>query len=192
MTRAIPRVPIIVACSLAFAPLVHGNEIKAVIDQIRSTTLQPARAVVVDNLEIDMGPATLRLNHGLLIPAAPNGDRTTELVFLGDAHFEMSPPNAIEADQLELFTRQESLDEPIDRAVFVIGNGDLTARLLDRDPATTLDPEQAAAADDVFRNWVEGPERRGFGADSAILKSILGESAYQDYFAVWCHSEWNL
>ncbi|HKQ60409.1 MAG TPA: M1 family aminopeptidase [Candidatus Polarisedimenticolaceae bacterium] len=156
--------------------------------EIRAARLDPARAVSVSQLNVDLGLGTLLLGAGVLVPAAPVDGQVWELVFLGDARFQLEPPDAVEGGQLELFTGRPRMDEPVGPVILVTGNGELTARLLDR-AAATLSAEQTRAASELLARWVSGAERRGFGADVALLGAAVGDRASRGYFAAWCHSE---
>lgn len=157
-------------------------------EAIRSASLDPARAVHVENLEIDMDQATLHLIRGVLVPAQSIGGRTLEMVFIGDGRFRMRPPDKIEQAQLELFTRRSELDVAVDRAMVALGDQAAADNLLGRNPVGILDEALARQATDLFKTWVSGAERGGFGADTAMLQTLLGDSLYQQFFVVWCRS----
>jgi len=158
-------------------------------DRIRSTSLAPERAVRVRNLAIDMDLAVLHLDEGVLLPARETAGRTTELVFIGEGRFEMAPTDDLERAQLELFTDRSELDVAVSQAVLALGNETVVETLLDREVVDALDPDVAARAEEAFGAWVRGAERRGFGADAAILQSVLGDPLYRHFFVAWCRSE---
>ena len=161
---------------------------KELWEAVRTATLDPARAVSVEKLEIDLERAVLHLERGVLVPARAIDGRTTELVFVGEARFFMRAPDDLERSQLELFTDREELDVTVDRAVLALGNRAIADKLLGREPITALDATVAVQAGEVFQAWVAGAERRGFGADAAAWQSLLGDEAYQQFFVVWCRS----
>lgn len=161
----------------------------ALIEAIGSAKLDTAAAVEVAKVELDMGLGRLAIVEGWLYPAEPVGGRVFEAVFVGDARFEIEPPDEIERGQLELFTEQESLERPIKRAVLVLGGAAASSTLLDRATGEPTDEARTAEAVEAFDAWVSGPHRRGFGADAAILKAALGDEAYQSYFAALMHTE---
>lgn len=158
------------------------------MEQVRAASLDTGGSVEVSRLSIDMGLGTIEIASGWLIPAKPIEGRVLEIVFLGEARVEIEPPNAIEASQLNLFTDQESLDVSISSAVLVMGDAALSTRLLQRDRGTPA-AEVVAEAQTAYESWVAGAQRRGFGADAAILRAILGDRPYGRYFAALFESE---
>ncbi|HEV2854521.1 MAG TPA: hypothetical protein VHC97_17130 [Thermoanaerobaculia bacterium] len=78
--------------------------------EISASRLDTARAVSLKNVKLAMGPGTLRLDDGVLIPTTEVGGKTAEMVFLGKGRIEVEPPDAIEAGQLELFTGGSRLE----------------------------------------------------------------------------------
>jgi len=68
--------------------------------------LDPDRSVRVQNVEIDMGPGTLAIGSGILVPAAAVSGHSLELVFIGDARFRIDPGDPIEFAQLEMFAEE--------------------------------------------------------------------------------------
>jgi hypothetical protein len=155
---------------------------------IREASLDANRAVAVRAVEIDMGRATLHLEEGLLVPATPIRDRTLELVFEGSARFSITPPNEIEAQQLQLFTDQSHLDVAVLEAVLLVGDPALVRRLLDR-PRGEIDPTRLERAKTTFAGWVQGAERSGLGDDGAMYAAASGDELTQGRFTVWCRSE---
>jgi hypothetical protein len=159
------------------------------VEQIRSARLDSARAVDVEALEIDMGLARMRLVEGVLIPAAPVGGRTLEILFSGRASFEIEPPDEVEAQQLELFTDRERLDVDVTDAVLLIGNEAIVNELLEGKPQADLGADAVERAETSFGEWVEGAERRGFGGEGALFKAALGDEPAQRSFLAWVRSE---
>ena len=158
----------------------------ALVRAIRAGRLEPHRAVGLHHVEIEIGLATLAVERGILVPAAPIDGRTLELVLIGQAVFRAEPPDGIEAGQLELFTGRARLDMPVEEAVLVFADGDTVARLLDR-PASEPPGERAwARAEALYERWVGGAERTSAGAEAGMFKALAGDRAYRDYFAVWC------
>lgn len=86
------------------------GDARSVIDAVRSAKLDTSASVEVANVEIDLGFGRLDIDSGWLFPAEAVSGRGLEVVFVGDATFEIAPPDEIEAAQLELFTGQEVLE----------------------------------------------------------------------------------
>ncbi len=169
-------------------PVVNPDLSARLVREIRNTSLQPERAVSLQNVEIEMGHARFQIDRGVLIPATTASGRDVELVFLGQAHVRIVPPDEIEAAQLEMFTGRRSLDATIDRAVVVIGNRAIVDTLLDRPPAE-LHPERLEQAQAMHEEWLLKTERRNTGVESSIFRVLADDVVYRDYFAFWCSSQ---
>jgi len=156
--------------------------------QIESPVLETHSAVSVRNLELELGPAILAIQRGFLIPARIDDGRVTELVFIGQARFRLEPPDAIEAGQLQLFTGETRLDAAVEEAVLVLARETVATHLLERTHTQRPLPELLDRARALHARWLESTERRTTGIDAAVFKALIGDAAFQDYFAVWCHS----
>ena len=186
--RSFRRALLILAAAAPLMPPAHGIEPAEILARIRTPTLSVDSAVIVENLELDMGMAVLDLQQGTLIPVEETDGRTTEIVFVGRGRFVIEPPDAIEAGQLDLFTGQESLDTSITEAILVFGDASVPATLLRR-TAAAIQPAVTRRAEELFKEWVEGPQRKWFGADAALFAAALSDSAFQGSFAALCRSE---
>lgn len=153
---------------------------------IRSTKLDPDRAVSLGDVTLELGEARLEVGRGVLIPSEPIGGRTVELVFIGQARFRIDAPDEIEAGQLELFTGERALDAAIDAAVIVVADQTTVSRLLDRQKPRDLGPTLLARAEAVRQAWLVGAERQAAGVEAALFKVLMEDSAFSRYLAVWC------
>jgi hypothetical protein len=161
------------------------REASRLLEMVRSSKPARDRAVSVREVEIDMGPASLVIGEGILLPAEAVEGRSLEIAFVGDAWFRFATSDPVESRQLELFTGDLALLTPVSHAVLVTGNESLFKSVLGGEPAAGAPVREAL---EVFKDWVKGPERQGFAADLAMGKTLLGEPLYRDYFAVWCRS----
>ena len=168
--------------------VVDDGDPAKLLAQIRSTVLDAGRAVSLRKIELEMGPAIFAIERGVLIPATTADGRTVELVFIGQASFNIEAPDEIEAGQLELFVGERALDAPIEEAVLVLFDEEALANLLERPPPRELRPELLARAEAIHRRWLEDTERRSAGVEAAIFKSLVGDQAFRHYFALWCRS----
>jgi hypothetical protein len=173
---------------IAAGPAAVAFEPAELLSQIRSAALAPDGAVSLRNVELDMGPAIFEVQRGIVFPGRPIAGRTVELVFIGQARFRLEAPDEIEAGQLELFTGERSLEAPVEEAVLVLANQDAVAELLKRPPPREIRTELLERAEAIHRRWLDRAERRGAGIESAIFKILVGDQAFQQYFAMWCHS----
>jgi len=172
------------------APLIADSQPTAshparLLAALRSSTAEEARAVDVRKLEIDMGPGTLVIESGVIVPAAPVDGRTLETAFVGDAWFRFSTPDPVESHQLELFTGETALVTPVSHAVIVTGNEGTFSTMLAGDRSTSPQVREAVK---LYKDWVKGAERQGFAADLSMIRSLVGDPRFRNYFAVWCRS----
>jgi hypothetical protein len=157
---------------------------RAVLDALETSTLDPGAAVHVENLRLDTGLARLFIRDGRLYPASPVAGRPVEFVLIGDAIFEVDPPDPIEADQLERFTGDTRMREPVTEAVLVVCM-DAAADAL-ADPARrveTPDAEEIARARELYGAWRTSQERTIVAARGAVVQDALGDPYYATYFA---------
>jgi len=186
MRVPIVRAAVVIALALLAVPAALASGPAELLDQIRETELDPARAVSLSNLDVELGHGLLRIEEGFLVPTRPIDGRTIEFVFVGRARVRIRPPDEIEAGQLELFTGQRSLDTPIESAVLVAVDPVLVERLLDRPSRIELRPSQLTRAEQVHREWLQKTRHRAIGIETGLFKALLDDSAYHDYFALWC------
>jgi len=174
---------------LLCAPQVQAGEARDLLKAIRTTHLDPTRAVSLSNVELEFGLARLHVRHGILVPTRPIDDRTFEFVLIGEADLRVDPPDDIEAGQLELFTGQRRLDTSIEQAVLVLANQETVQGLLDREPQDPIDPVTWELAQALHQRWLVSTERRETGAESGIFRATVGDRAYRNYFAFMSSSE---
>ena len=167
------------------APRFGKNEAVALLEAVRAVKPAEDRAVVVRKAQIVMGPATLVIEEGVLVPSSPVGGHLLEVSFTGDAVFRFATSDPVESGQLELFTGDSSLLTAVTQAVLVTGDEKVFQRLLAGEHAAD---ERVRDASKLFTNWLQQPERQGFAADLAMVKALFGDDRFSGYFAVWCRS----
>ncbi len=158
-------------------------------DRVRAAELDLDRVVKIENFEIDLGYGAMMIDEGTVIPAKPVGDRTLELVFVGNARFLIEPPNAVERSQLALFTEQQSLDAVVSDVVLAFGAPEVMDGILQAGIAAPADADVRQRATKLFDGWISGAERKGFGVDAALVRAVHGDHAYRNYFAAIFSSE---
>lgn len=181
------------AAALAFAGLLFGSPAPALatpspaelLEGIRSSELEPAKAVELSGVRLAMGAATFDVAHGVMVPASSVGEHAVEMVFLGRARVLMEPPDAIEGGQLELFTGDSRLAETVTEGVLVVTLDAASKALLDRPALEELDAERAAKAEELFATWRSSPERKLLGVEGALLGDAVGDPFTEGYFAGW-------
>lgn len=157
----------------------------ALLKEIAAAKLEPPRAVSLKNLKLGTGLGTLYLDEGVLIPSSPVGGKTVEMVFLGKGRVGVEPPDNIEAGQLELFTGGARLEEEFTEMVMVLGLDAATDAILRKPKVAQLDPALARRAEELFAKWKGGAERKVLNVESAVLRNVVGDVAYQGFFAAW-------
>jgi len=173
------------ACGPAFA---DAASTAALLEQLRSSRLQPERAVTIEGLSLAIGEARLKIVSGALVPAAPVGGQFREMVFLGEARLLVEPPNRVEGGQLARFTGSERFEETISEAVLAIGL-DAASDALFRPNDRPVDAAAVGRAERIFETWLSGPERRILGVDWALLRDASGDRLYDGFFAGWFRGE---
>jgi hypothetical protein len=159
-------------------------------EQVRSPSLDTARAASVSDLHVDLGTAELRIRQGWLVPSTAVAGNSAEMVFVGEAHFYLEAPDAVEAQQLLLFTGNDVLNAPVDRAVLVLPNEEIASRLLAHGAGSSApDPEVLTVASAVFDEWATSTVRKSFNVELTLYADSLGDSLARDYVLAWCNSE---
>jgi hypothetical protein len=150
--------------------------------ELAASRLDLERAVTVKKVKLAAGLGTLHLDDGILVPATAVGGKTAEMVFVGSGRLELEPPDEIEAGQLDLFTGSQRLDEEVTEVALVLGM-DAAVQAVLRRPKATLDAQQTARCEEVWKTWKGGAERRHLGVETALLLDAVGDPTYQSYFA---------
>ena len=161
----------------------------AIIAALARSSLNVSGAVPVERLNLAVDLAEVSLDRGWLFPATPLAGRVVELVFIGEGHLRLEPPDATEAGQLELFTGESRLDRPFDAAVFVVAKNEAAAALLRRQAEGPPGAAETAKARALWERWRASGERRVLGVDATLLADALGEELYAGAFVAWLHQK---
>jgi len=166
-----------------------GSPIRAEFDpvdlvaRIERTALDADQAVNVEGVTVQTAIGSLRISSGVIFPATAVADSPVELVFLGEARLEVAPPDAIETEQLALFTGAGEISESISAAVLVVCHDPTRRALLSLSPAGNVDAELRDQATRLFEAWKTGPERRLLDVETALLLDAMGDPLYDEFFA---------
>jgi tetratricopeptide (TPR) repeat protein len=174
--------------SLLAIPVEGSSDPAVLLSSIVEPRLDPDRAVSIEKVELNVGPATLHLEAGVLVPVVAEGVGPVELVFLGQGRIEMEAPDKIEAGQLELFTGAPRLDQSFEGAVLVSGSGVDVDALLER-PALPPDASLRQRADTLWTAWRKSREREIFHVDRSLLLDALRDPVGDGFFGAWLRSE---
>lgn len=150
------------------------------LEELKSPSLDVARASTVRDMQVSLSEGLLTIESGWLFPFTEVGGRSTEFVFIGDATFQLTPPNSVEEHQLELFTSKKEVIVPIEEAILVLGSRQLEDALSVpvNDDGESPPTDRATA---VFDAWKESPEREVLGVCPAILRILHGDPTYEQY-----------
>lgn len=174
---------LILLLSLGAIPA-RSSDPAAVLRAIAESRLDPGRAVSLQKVKLNVGPAILHLEEGVLVPSVAEGMDPIELVFLGKGRIEMEAPNEVEAGQLELFTGVPRLAESFEDAVLVVASDAAVTALL-RKPAAQLDEAAGRRAEALWGEWRKKREREIWNVDRGILLDALEDPLAAGYFAAW-------
>lgn len=176
--------PMLLLAVLCLAPRAFADEVDpvALLAAQRASTLGD-EARRVENVDLDAGLATIRLEQGWVFPVVtPDGQGTPELVFRGRGRLSLVPAEPVEAAQLEVFTDSAELDEAFTEAVFVIADPAARQTLLGGPPAPVA-PADLAAAQALHGRWRTSRERVVMGVPGALWRIGLGEELFGKFFA---------
>lgn len=90
---------------------------------LRNAEADPDRGMVIEGLTLERDQATLILESGTLHLLEPVEGRTYGAIFAGKGRLRFEAPVPVEQAQMVRFYESESLDEPIETAVFFFTDG---------------------------------------------------------------------
>ena len=188
LRRLLPACAVLAATLAPGGPVAALEQAAALYDELQLTRLDPERAVVLEQVDVQFGSGRLLVHSGVLVPTRPVAGRTVEWVFVGQARFRFEPPDEIEADQLELFSGQRELDVSLEAAVMVRANDAPVRALLEHYEPAFLGRPMLKRVEAIHHDWLEGAERAANGVRGGVFNALIGDRAYSDYFAIWCRS----
>lgn len=171
------------------APASRAADPEDLWKEIDATALDASRAVNVSGLKLQAGLTFLDIEEGLAYLATPVGGRVSEVVFQGRARLTLEPPDEIEAGQLDLFTGKRRLEEEVTEAVWVLASDKAVDAIARRPEIASPGEERTQRAEELFRRWIERPERHLLGVEVALFRDAVGDPFYADYFAGWFNTE---
>jgi hypothetical protein len=102
---------------------VSAGSTSAVWNALSAGTVDPAKSARVENVEIVRDRVHIMLADGTIQFLQSVAGISFGAVFHGNGRLKVTPPNATEAYQLQLFTKQTSLDMPFTEATFSFSDG---------------------------------------------------------------------
>ena len=82
-----------------------------IYEDLKQLGLDETRTAQLQNVELRRDRGRIRFERGTLFLLKPVAGRVTGAVFLGDVHFDLKPPTAIERYQMNRFLKADSLSE---------------------------------------------------------------------------------
>lgn len=160
--------------ALALVPTISAAQTPAassaatVWNALSSPTMDPARSAHVENVTIARDAIHITLTSGTIQLTQPVNGSVFGAAFHGSGRVQLDPPNAIEAQQLKLFTKQGKLDLLFTDATFSFTDGlvDDLAKQLKWQPS-------AAAGDDLYANRQKAREDLGEAVLPRLLAGLL-------------------
>ena len=156
--------------------------------KIRATDLQ-AEGIPVKRLILDLGVGELELTDGSLYILGGYEQTSIEAVFMGHGVLRFTPPDDVEAGQLELFTGAEELDEPITEVSFAATRDAVVAAIRSQESDGSVDLEQEQRAGERAAKWIAGYERELLGVEVALLHDAVGDPTHDGFFAATVKGE---
>jgi hypothetical protein len=136
-------------------------------DVLVAPSMDPEKSAVAENVDIVRDRVHITLVSGTIQFAKPVNGVVFAAVFHGEGKVRLDPPNATEARQIYLFTRQEKLDFSFSDATFSSTDG------LFEEVAKQVKWKPGAASDDLFAKRQQ--ERESLGAEQLprLFKSAM-------------------
>ena len=129
---------------------------------VAGPAMDPAKVAVTENVEIVRDRVHITLVSGTIEFGQPVNGVVFAAVFRGEGRLQVEPPNAIEAQQLQLFTKQDKIDYKFSEATF-----SFTDNLMEEVGKQVKWKEGGPAGDDLYNEPAKVPRGHGAGGDSA-------------------------
>ena len=139
----------------------------SVWDVLVAPSMDPEKSAVAENLDIVRDRVHITLVSGTIRFAKPVNGVVFAAIFHGEGKVRLDPPNATEARQIYLFTRQEKLDLSFSDATFSSTDG------LFEEIAKQVKWRPGGASDDLYAKRQQ--ERESLGAEQLprLFKSVM-------------------
>lgn len=108
---------------LIFSAALRAADAGSVWQSLQQPAFDPAKAVAVSNAAIARDRIRITLAEGQVHFTQPLEGMVFGAAFSGRGRVQVAPPDAVEAQQLKLFTGQETLDTEFTDAAFIFSGG---------------------------------------------------------------------
>ncbi len=153
------------ACGASVACAQSGGA--SVWDTLAAPAMDTTKSAAVENVKIVRDRVKITLVNGTIqFTQAANGV-VFGAVFHGDGRLQVEPPNPIEAQQLRLFTKQDTLDMGFTAATFSFTDGLL------EEVGKQVKWKDGGAGDDLYAKRQEEREDVGAQSMARLFKSVM-------------------
>ena len=163
-----PGYIVVLVVSLCAAPLA-AQDATAVWNSLLAPTFDAERSAKVNQVTLVRDRLRITLMDGVIQFVQPLEGVVFGAAFKGHGRLQVAPPNALEAQQLRLFTKQDSLDMQFTEAAFSFADGAFE-ELAGQAEWTTSSGAQLAG---LYRKRQKKREDAGAELLPRLLKSIL-------------------
>jgi Peptidase family M1 domain len=166
---------VILVCSVTLqAQSSNGSGIWSTLS---SPAMDPAKSAIAENVEIVRDRVHITLKNGTIQFLKPVNGVAFGATFHGEGRVQLDPPNAIEAQQLKFFTKQDKLDMTFSDATFSFTDG-----LLEEVGTQVKWKPSASTSDDLYTNRQKLRESRGLQALPRLLRGIMSSDQKRTAF----------
>ena len=141
---------------------------QAIWNALAHPAFDPQKIASVSNLIITRDRIRIVLDSGTLHFTQPVNGIVFGAVFSGQGRLQMGPPNALEAQQLQLFTKEAELNQTFSEAAFAF-----TDKTFDEIAAKVQWGGASATNDDLFASRIQAGEDLGAEFLPSLFKSVL-------------------
>jgi hypothetical protein len=149
----------------------------AVWNALLAGAMDSSRHARAENVVITRDRARITLIDGTIQFTQPVNEIAFGAVFHGNGRLEVDPPNGIEAQQLQLFTKQPKIDMPFTEATF-----SSTDTLLDEIAKQVKWQTNVTATDDLYTKRQRDREDLGEAALPRLFQAVLSEDRTRTSF----------
>jgi hypothetical protein len=135
---------------------------------LSAPAMDPSKLAVTENLDFARDRVRIKLVNGTIQFGAPTNGVAFAAVFHGQGQVRVDPPNAIEAQQLKLFTKQDKIAAEFTDATF-----SFTDDLIEEIGKQVKWKEGGGASDELYANRQKFREDLGESAIPRLLQGVM-------------------
>jgi hypothetical protein len=142
---------------------------QAIWGALAKPAFDAAKIATVTNLVIERDRIHITLESGTLHFTQPVNGIVCGAVFHGSGHLQMSPPNSLESQQLELFVKQDGVNLSFSEAVFAF-----TDKTFDEIAGKVQWAGASPGNEDLYASRIQANEDLGAAFLPRLFKSVMG------------------